>query len=496
MKKRFTVTVLVCALIAAAAGCNGDSNTTGTTTTAATAAVQSDNAAADTTTTAAADNGGAEAAADVMSYADFIAADLETQVVVETYVQAKQSWWEDKATIYTQNEEGAFLLYNAACSQEDYDKLTPGTKIRVTGYKAEWSGEIEIMDATFEMIDGNYVAAPTDVTSLLGTDALSLEMNKFVSFKGLTVEPSGEEGAAFLYSYDGSGSEGDDLYFNASKNGQTYTFTVESYLCDKDTDVYKQVQALRTGDTIDMEGFLYWYNGANPHITSVTVTGSSETSGVMSYDEYVAAELDTQVTVETYVQAKQGWWENNGVGNASFYTQSDDHGAYFLYNMPCTIDEYNELVPGTKIKVTGYKAEWSGEVEITDATFEIEDGSFIAEPEDVTALLGSDDLVNHINEFVAFKGMTVAAKQDANGNDVAFLYNWDGSGERGSDLYFDVTLGDNTYTFTVESYLCSEETEVYKAVEALNVGDKIDLEGFLYWYNGANPHITSVKSAE
>ena len=25
------------------------------------------------------------------------------------------------------------------------------------------------------------------------------------------------------------------------------------------------------GDVIDMEGFLYWYEGVNPHITSVTV---------------------------------------------------------------------------------------------------------------------------------------------------------------------------------------------------------------------------------
>ena len=38
-----------------------------------------------------------------------------------------------------------------------------------------------------------------------------------------------------------------------------------------DTDVYEAVRNLQIGDTIDMEGFLYWYEGANPHITSVTV---------------------------------------------------------------------------------------------------------------------------------------------------------------------------------------------------------------------------------
>ena len=146
-----------------------------------------------------------------------------------------------------------------------------------------------------------------------------------------------------------------------------------------------------------------------------------------------------------------------------------------------------------KIKVTGFKAEWSGEVEIIDASFEIVDGNYVAEPEDVTSLLGSDDLINHQNKFVSFKGMTVeAAGQDGSGNDVAFLYNWDGSGQDGDDLYFNVSLDGQTYTFTVESYLCDKTTDVYAAVKDLNIGDTVDMEGFLYWYEGVNPHITSV----
>ena len=56
-------------------------------------------------------------------------------------------------------------------------------------------------------------------------------------------------------------------------------------------------------------------------------------------------------------------------------------------------------------------------------------------------------------------------------------------------------MGDATYTFTVESYLCDNTTEVYNAVKALNIGDVIDMEGFLYWYEGVNPHITSVTPA-
>ena len=211
----------------------------------------------------------------VMTYAEYDAAALDTEVVVETYVQAKQSWWDNTATVYTQDGEGGYFLYNMACSEEDYAKLTPGTKIKVTGYKAEWAGEVEIIDATFEIVEGNYVAEAEDVTALLGSDELIKNQNKFVSFKDMTVEAAGQDAdgndVAFLYSWDGSGQDGDDLYFNVSSNGNTYTFTVESYLCDNTTDVYAAVKNLQIGDTIDMEGFLYWYEGVNPHITSVTV---------------------------------------------------------------------------------------------------------------------------------------------------------------------------------------------------------------------------------
>ncbi|MCM1387719.1 MAG: hypothetical protein NC231_10350 [Bacillus sp. (in: Bacteria)] len=211
----------------------------------------------------------------VMTYAEYAAAALDSEVVIEAYVQAKQAWWEDKATVYAQDKDGAYFLYEMACSEADYEKLTTGTKIKVTGYKSEWSGEVEITDATFEIEDGNYVAAAEDVTSLLGTDDLINHQNKFVSFKGMTVEAAGQDASgndvAYLYKWDNSGTDGDDLYFNVSLNGETYTFTVESYLCDNTTDVYAAVKNLNIGDTVDMEGFLYWYEGVNPHITSVTV---------------------------------------------------------------------------------------------------------------------------------------------------------------------------------------------------------------------------------
>ena len=208
----------------------------------------------------------------VMTYAEYVAAALDEKVVVETYVQAKQSWWNDQATLYTQDNDGAYFIYNVKCSEEDYEKLVPGTKIRVSGVKSEWSGEVEIVDGTFEILEGSFIAEPVDATEWLGTEELIKHQNEFVTFQGMTVEPiqdaDGKE-AAFLYKWNGTGSEGDDLYFNVSLDGKTYNFTVESYLCDKDSDVYKAVKNLKVGDKIDLEGFLYWYEGVNPHITSV-----------------------------------------------------------------------------------------------------------------------------------------------------------------------------------------------------------------------------------
>ena len=221
----------------------------------------------------------------------------------------------------------------------------------------------------------------------------------------------------------------------------------------------------------------------------------TEEPTAMTHEEFVKAALDTPVSAVTYVQASQAWWAKDGVGRMTLYLQSKD-GAYFAYEVLMEEAEAKKLVPGTKIFIEGTKAEWSGEVEIIDAKYKILSGdTYIAEADDVTSLLGKDELANHINEKVAFKGLKVApSKIEGKDEEYAFLYAWDGSGSRegNSDLYFNVELDGQTYQFTVESYLCGNETDVYKAVEGLKVGDTIDCEGFLYWYNGVNPHITSV----
>ena len=199
----------------------------------------------------------------VMTHEEYIAAELDSAVTIETYVQANQSWWDNKVTVYCQSPDGAYFLYELACSEEDAAKLVPGTKILVNGFKGEWAGEVEVMDGTFEFVeDGDtFIAEALDVTELLGTDELINHQNEFVAFNGLTVE-------AIEYK---NGEPGDDIYVTLGYNGASYSFCVEVYLTGTDSEVYTTVGSLNVGDVVNVEGFLYWYEGVNPHITSISV---------------------------------------------------------------------------------------------------------------------------------------------------------------------------------------------------------------------------------
>ena len=252
-----------------------------------------------------------EAESGIMTYEEYAEAEPDTLVTIEAFVQGKQKFYADNkeigtstVTLYAQDENGGYFLYNVPVTESDYARIKEGTKIRFTGYKSEWAGEVEIVPDSLEPIEvirgGIYISKPVDVTDVLGDeDQLAEYMNQRVSFTGMTVEPNyaveeetetateAEEGneteaetegaeLAFMYGWDGSGSEGDDLYFNASVDGKVYTFVVESNLCDENSEVYQTVKNLKVGDQIDMEGFLYWYEGAQPHIISVTLPEEEE----------------------------------------------------------------------------------------------------------------------------------------------------------------------------------------------------------------------------
>ena len=198
----------------------------------------------------------------VMTFEEYMAAELETAVVIECAVQGNQSWWDNKITVYGADENGGYFMYEMACSEEDAAKLTQGTWIRVTGVKKEWEGMTEIMDCTFEFIEKEaYVAEATDVTELLGTEEMVNKTALPAIFTGMTVE-------AVEYQ---NGEPGKDIYLTVKSGEETYNFCVESYLTAPDSEVYTTVGALEAGTVIDITAFVYWYQGLNAHITAVTV---------------------------------------------------------------------------------------------------------------------------------------------------------------------------------------------------------------------------------
>ena len=204
---------------------------------------------------------GNESQTPAMTHEEYMAAAMDSEVVVEFYVQGTQSWWDNKITVYGQDADGGYFAYEMACSEEDAAKLTPGTKIRVTGYKGEWAGEVEIIDCSFTFVDAEpWLAEAKDVTALLGTDGMIDHQNEKVLFKGVTVEKIEYK----------NGEPGDDIYVTVSYNGASYDFCVEMYLTGPNTETYAAVGALQVGDVVDIEGFLYWYEGVNTHITKVT----------------------------------------------------------------------------------------------------------------------------------------------------------------------------------------------------------------------------------
>lgn len=198
-----------------------------------------------------------------LSYAEYMAAEKDSTVTIDCYVQAHQSWWDNKITVYAQDDNGGYFIYNMQCSETDAAKLVPGTKIIVTGTKGEWAGEIEIMNATFTFADDandTKVYSPVDLTSKLDSDDLINYQNQKAKFTDMTIK-------AIEYKNGG----GDDIYVTLTKDGKDYSFCVEYYLTNADTDVYKAFATINVGDVVDIEGFVYWYSNINTHITSVTV---------------------------------------------------------------------------------------------------------------------------------------------------------------------------------------------------------------------------------
>ena len=213
----------------------------------------------------------------VMTHAQYRAAEADEAVEVECYVQATQSWWDNKIVVYAMDEGyHGYFAYNLTCSEEDAAKLVPGTKINIKGYKTFYKGMPEIAEgATFTIIEDAepFIAGAMVLTEDLGKQELVNYAGVFAAFQGLTVK-------SITFKND---APGDDIYVDFTLGDATYSFCVERYLTDPDTDIYKKFVEgkIEVGDVVDVYGFVYWYDadedasgdGINTHITKITKVG-------------------------------------------------------------------------------------------------------------------------------------------------------------------------------------------------------------------------------
>ncbi len=205
---------------------------------------------------------------ETISYEEFIAAEAGSVVTIDTYVQLREEYDADMGSVslYAQDADGAYHVYYIYCTQEEYERMTPGTRVIIRGNRDEWGGEAQINGAQVEIMSGSYTPEPVDVTSFLGTDALKEYQNFLVTVKGATIEDATGAGDAY-FAYD----DGENLLFYASVGGESYTFEVSSRYCYDRPEVYSAVEGMNVGDTVDITGYLCWYDGANPTVTGITV---------------------------------------------------------------------------------------------------------------------------------------------------------------------------------------------------------------------------------
>ena len=83
----------------------------------------------------------------------------------------------------------------------------------------------------------------------------------------MTVVAYDETNVPFTYK---GGQQGSDIYIKLSNGTTTVECCVSRYLRPSTTDTYKTIESLKVGDKVTVTAFLYWYNGANPQILSVT----------------------------------------------------------------------------------------------------------------------------------------------------------------------------------------------------------------------------------
>ncbi len=201
-----------------------------------------------------------------LTYSEFVAAPLDSNVVVKSYVQDNESWWDGKITLYLQDKDGAILAYNTICTKEQANEITKGVCVRVEGKKVEWSGEVEISDANLTILkdEEKYVAQATDLTNGFSNETVKTNHpNQLFKVKGKVQAKLDKDNnpRSYFNNWDNSGQvDACDTYFDIKVGDNKFTFNVRRYLRGSDTVVYKASRELVIGFEYEFTAYAYIYN--------------------------------------------------------------------------------------------------------------------------------------------------------------------------------------------------------------------------------------------
>lgn len=476
-----------------------------------------------------------ELVTDGMSYQQFMTADTGDNVVVEGYIQDRQSWWNNKATLYvsTGNAGEGYFVYEMPMTEKEYnEKYTVGAYVRFYGVKAEYAGEQEIsdVDSALTTVVENVPAMRrhvTDVTNSLKTEDLLKVQNAYFTATLEVVEytaAGADEHVSANKAYGFKGNQPDnDLYLKLKNDkNETLSACIESYLTGTDTDVYKTVLSADfvVGATVRVRGYMYWYNGANAHITSIEILPDEESliKQAKEYANFMSVPVGSEVTVTSILLMTSTWYQ----GKANLYFVNPDASGYYVYDYECTEAKFNEIsatVLNGVYTITGTKSVYEGQMEITDATITPattlgEDYVGLEQPllinvadeeSSITAFDVDEGYQNYL--FIATMKIAEYKTTDANAKvaeSKAFGYKGD---EPTDDLYF--TLVDEngvTINCCVERYddfgkfiafdSHNDYSKLLETLQGLQVGTEVTVYGFMYWYDGPNPHIWTIATED
>ena len=261
---------------------------------------------------------------------------------------------------------------------------------------------------------------------------------------------------------------------------------------------YKNTNMEQEHFKINEAGNIEVVHSGRYHFVVNSLTGSIiSTLEVKSVDrdDFIKDDLKkgTPIVLTAYIQ----YFEYDGK-TVDIFMQDED-GGYFTYGLTVTEDEYNAFnnhlykeitILGEKDKVNGF-FELSS---ISEWYFSNPKGDreFRATPYDITSIVTDYDAMStHQGELITLD-CTVELCRDEENNPCAFLYKYNGTGRAGDDLYIHITEKSGI-ELVVETDVFKDGSELYEYVENnLQVGDKITVVGYLWWYNGPQPHIISL----